>query len=73
MSDQYVRMSYSDDGGHTFSDWQAVPIGEVGQYGKKIQWTRLGSTYQRVYLFAVSSPRKRDILGATVSMKGTVG
>ncbi len=73
MSDQYVRMRYSDDGGHNWSDWEAVPIGEVGQYVKKVQWTRLGSTYQRVYQFAVSSPRKRDILGATVSMKGTVG
>ena len=73
MSDQFMRMSYTDDGGRNWSNWQAVPIGEVGQYALKVQWTRLGSSYQRVYRFAVSSPRKRDILGATVSLKGTVG
>ncbi len=73
MSDQYVRLSYSDDGGRNWSDWEAMPIGEVGQYGVHIVWTRLGSAYQRVYKFQVSSPRKRDILGATTVMRGTVG
>jgi len=73
MSDQYVRMQYSDDGGHNWSDWEEAAIGEVGQYAKKAVWTRLGSSYQRVYRWASSSPRKRDILGAAISMKGTIG
>ena len=73
MSDHFVRMSYSDDGGHTWSDWQEASIGAIGQYAKKATWTRLGSSYQRVYRFATSSPRKRDILAAAVSLKGTIG
>lgn len=73
MTDQYVRMRYSDDGGHNFSDWEEASIGEVGQYARKAVWTRLGSSYQRIYQFSISSPRKRDILGAAVSMKGTIG
>lgn len=73
MTDQYVRLSYSDDGGNTWSDWQAMPIGELGHYCQKVVWTRLGSTYQRVYKFRVSSPRKRDILGAVTVMQSTTG
>lgn len=70
MSDQYVRMQYADDGQPNFGNWDNQPIGEVGQYAKRIVWTRLGSYRQRVYRFRCSSPRKRDMLalvGATVS------
>ena len=62
MSDQFVRMQYSDDGQPNFSEWEDQPIGEVGEYGKRITWTRLGSYRQRVYRFRCSSPRKRDML-----------
>ena len=62
MSDQYVRLQYADDGQPNFSNWDEQPIGEVGEYGKRIVWTRLGSYTQRVYRFRCSSPRKRDVL-----------
>lgn len=62
MTDQYVRMSYADDGQPNFSNWDEQSIGEVGEYGKRIVWTRLGSYTQRVYRFRCSSPRKRDAL-----------
>lgn len=73
MSDQFIRMQYSDDGGYNFSNWEEVPIGEVGEYAQKVYFTQLGSSTQRIYRFSSSSPRKRDILGATVSLKGTIG
>ncbi len=62
MSNQYVRMQYSDDGQPNFSNWDEQPIGEVGQYALRITWTRLGSYRQRVYRLQCSSPRKRDML-----------
>lgn len=73
MTDQYVRLQYSDDGGSTWSYWDQEEIGEIGEYGKKIAFTRLGSTYQRVYRVRVTSPRKSDFLGAVTVMRGTVG
>lgn len=68
MTDQYVRMQYADDGQPNFCNWDEQPIGEVGEYGKRIVWTRLGSYTQRVYRFRCSSPRKRDML----ALAGTV-
>lgn len=73
MSDQYLRMAYSDDGQPNFSNWQEEPIGEVGEYGKRIVFTRLGSFRQRVIHLQCSSPRRRDILGAVATLQSTDG
>jgi hypothetical protein len=73
MSDQYVRMQYADDGQPNFSNWEEMPIGEVGEYGLRIPFTRLGSFYQRVIRIQCSSPRRRDVLGAVVVLQPTNG
>lgn len=73
MSDDFVRMQYADDGQANFSEWDAQPIGDVGEYGLRIVWTRLGSCRQRVYRFAVSSARRRDMLAAVAVIEGTTG
>lgn len=73
MTDQYVRVQYSDDGQPNFSNWDEEPIGEVGEYGKRIVFTRMGSSRQRVYRFQCSSPRRRDILACVANIQGTEG
>lgn len=73
MSDQYVRLQYSDDGQPNFSNWQEESIGEVGEYGKPITFTRLGSFRNRVIRIRVTSPRKRDVLGAVAVLQPTIG
>lgn len=73
MSDQYIRMTYSDDGGHNWSNWQAEPIGEVGEYDVRPVFTRLGQFRNRVIRLRVTSPRKRDILGAVAVLQPTIG
>lgn len=71
MTDQYVRMQYSSDGQPNFSNWDEQPIGEVGEYGLRITWTRLGDYRQRVYRFRCSSPRKRDMLELVGAVTGS--
>jgi len=73
MSDATVRLRYSDDGSHNLSEWQAESIGEVGQYGVRVVFTRLGSFYTRTLTISCSSPRRRDMLGAVAAIQGTVG
>jgi hypothetical protein len=73
MSDQYVRMQYSDDGQPNFSEWDEEPIGEVGQYGLRIVFTRTGSARNRVYRFRCSSPRRRDMLALVANIERTDG
>ncbi len=71
MSDHVCRLQYSDDGGHTWSDWDESDIGAAGQYGARSVFTRLGSTYVRVWKVRVTSPRKRDFLGAVGVVPGS--
>lgn len=73
MSDQYLRLSYTDDGQPNFSNWQEAPIGETGEYGVRVVFTRLGQFRNRVLRIRVTSPRKSDILGAVATLQGTVG
>lgn len=69
MTDNAVRMQYADEGQPAFSNWVEREIGEVGEYAKRIEWTRLGSSRQRVYRFTCSSPRRRDALALVADIR----
>lgn len=68
-----IRVSYSDDGGRSWSNFRDLGLGTVGQYGKRVQTERLGSFRNRVWRFEVSSPVKRDLMGAVGILTGTRG
>ena len=58
-------IDWSDDGGRTWSDAKPpANIGKVGEYIKRLRWTRLGSPRQRIYRFQTSSAVKKSVLGA---------
>lgn len=73
MSDRIVRLSYSDDGGENWSEWEEESIGEVGEYRNRAVFTRLGNCRNRVFRIQASSPRKRDLLGAVAVVQPTEG
>lgn len=73
MSDQYVRITYSDDGGKSWSDWDVEQLGEIGETDVRVVFTRQGSARSRVYKIKVTSPRKRDLMGAVAVIRGTTG
>ena len=59
-SNPQIMMSYSNDGGHTWSNeaWTSLgqSIGGIGEFNKRVKWNRLGSARDRVYKVAVSDP-----------------
>lgn len=68
-SDPQIRMSYSDDGGRTFSAEKARSFGQIGEFGKRIVWRRLGRVpFNRVVRFINTDPVKANIL----KMEGTL-
>lgn len=73
MSDHSLRMQYSDDGGHTWSEWRDTTIGDLGQYQTRAVFNRLGSFRNRVFRFRITTPRRCDILGAVAVLQGTEG
>lgn len=54
--DPQVMLSWSDDGGHTWSAERTAPIGRKGQYKTRTRWTRLGTARNRVYKFRITDP-----------------
>lgn len=55
-SDPQVVMSYSDDGGRTWSNERQVSLGKAGKYQSRVRWTRLGQARDRVFQVKYSEP-----------------
>ena len=51
-----MDMRWSDDGGHTWSNYQTRDCGSVGEYSTRVRWLRLGRARDRVYEIRVSDP-----------------
>lgn len=73
MSDHYLRMQYSDDGGDNFTNWEEESIGEVGEFGQRVVFTRLGPFRNRVIRIRCNAPRRCDVLGAVAALQPTEG
>lgn len=73
MTDRYVEVAVSKDGGHTWSNWRRRSLGQLGQYEQRVRILRLGRYRQAVMKIRVSSPVKRDLLGAVAVIEPTEG
>ena len=65
-SDPQAMLRWSDDGGHTWSNYHSRTIGAIGAYATRVIWRRLGLAFQRVYELSITDPVKVVILGAVL-------
>jgi hypothetical protein len=73
-SNPQVMLRWSDDGGHTWSNEHWAPIGQIGAYGRRTFWRRLGMTLKlrdRVYELSGTDPVKIAITGAELILSPT--
>lgn len=59
-----ATLSWSDDGGHTWSNEHEASLGAMGAYKSRVRWTRLGVARDRVFRVATSEPVAVSWLGA---------
>jgi hypothetical protein len=72
--DPEVMLRWSDDGGHTWSNYHTASIGKIGEYYRRVFWRRLGMTLKlrdRVYELSMTDPVKVAIMGAELIISGT--
>lgn len=62
-ADPKAVLSYSDDGGKTWSNERECSIGRAGERRKRVMWRRLGSARSRSFRIRMSSPVKRIVQG----------
>lgn len=68
--DPVVNLSYSDDGGHTWSNELPRGLGKAGQYKQQVRWLRLGRAKDRVFRVTGSDPVKVAIINAAINNSG---
>jgi hypothetical protein len=69
-----VLLRWSDDGGHTWSNYYDREMGALGEYWTRVIWRRLGMATKlrdRVYELSGSDPVKITITGAELVLSGT--
>jgi len=61
-----AQLSWSNDGGHTWSNDYQASVGAIGQYKTRLIWRRLGYARDRVFRVAFSEPTKTVLIGAVM-------
>jgi hypothetical protein len=68
-SDPQCMLSWSDDGGRTWSNEHWRSMGQVGQFRHRVRWYRLGQFRHRVLRVAVSDPVPVTIISASAELR----
>lgn len=71
-----VMLRWSDDGGHTWSNYHEKSCGKIGETGTRVIWRRLGMTVKlrdRVYEVSGTDAVKIAIMGAEIIASPTNG
>jgi len=57
-----AMLTYSDDGGRTWSKEKFASMGKIGEYTTRLKFHNLGSFYQRIFKLRISDPVRTVIL-----------
>jgi len=69
-----IMLRWSDDGGHTWSNYRTTSVGKIGEYYYRVWFRRLGMTLKlrdRVYELSMTDPVKTAIMGAELLITPT--
>lgn len=65
----YTNIRYSKDGARTWSDWRVIPLGEQGDFMKRVVSRRFGSSRQYVFQELVTDDCRADLIAASVQIE----
>ena len=69
-TDTSMWLSYSKDGGHTFTDERETSMGDAGEYSKRVIWRRLGQARNWSFKFRTWSPNPMVLKGLYARLYG---
>jgi hypothetical protein len=72
-SNPLISLRFSDDGARTWGSYHTKSLGALGKYKTRVRWTRLGSSYDRVYEITVTDPVPFRIMGANLGLTDGAG
>lgn len=69
-SDPLALLSWSDDGGNTWSNEYFAAIGKIGTFLTRVKWNRLGMFRQRQMKMVITDPIPVVIIAASAEVRG---
>ena len=69
-NDDVFELSYSKDGGHTFSNLVQRNAGEGGDWAKRVIWRRLGQARNWIFRITTKTPKRPVLKGLIAKMYG---
>jgi len=66
FNNELVVLSWSDDGGHTWSNEYQASIGATGAYGTRLVWRRLGRSRNKIFRLAMPGAHKKVLINAFI-------
>ncbi len=60
--DPQVMLSWSDDGGHTWSNEHWGSMGKIGEYPLRLIWRKTGMSRDRIFKFEITDPVNRVLI-----------
>lgn len=69
-SDPQISLLISDDGGKQFYHYDTRSLGKKGDYLDRVYWSKLGSSYNRVYRLEVSDAVDVLVFNTDVELRG---
>jgi hypothetical protein len=67
--DPQIWLSWSDDGGRTWSNQYARSLGRIGEFRTRAIWRRLGTTRNRYFKLWTSAPVPIALMGFNIDME----
>lgn len=67
-----MMLRYSNDGGHTWSNYKTQTVGAIGAYSARCLFNRLGAGRNRVWEISMTDPVKFAVLGAIVDAEAGI-
>ena len=68
-TDPLAILTFSNDGGHSWSNEKFRSIGKAGEYRTRVIWNRLGVARDRVYRIRITDPVKVVMIGADLNIE----
>lgn len=62
----YTNIRYSKNGNRTKTDWRVVPLGELGDFCRRVVLRRFGSSRQFVFTELVTDDCAAHLIAASV-------
>lgn len=66
-----IELRYSEDGGHTWSNYLEKEVGRLGEYNNRVRWNNLGTAREWLFEFSTTSNQPMALIDLILQTTGS--